>query len=112
LAGRKEIRMDYRTVSGINLKRLSKEAKVNYEEVGMAVNRKSGTIQAWVSGRSDPEIGILPKLADFFSVRRLEDGFRLMIFLIGDLRVISVGAFRSKDRSAPFCFWKICSTIM
>ena len=59
--------MDYRTVFGINLKHLSKEAKVNYEEVGMAVNRKSGTIQAWVSGRSDPEIGILPKLADFFS---------------------------------------------
>lgn len=59
--------MDYRTVFGINLKRLSKEAKVNYEQVGMAVNRKSGTVQAWVSGRSDPEIGILPKLADFFS---------------------------------------------
>jgi transcriptional regulator with XRE-family HTH domain len=59
--------MDYKAIFGLNLKRLTKEAKVTYKEVGTAVNRKSGTVQQWVSGLSQPDYDILVALAEFFT---------------------------------------------
>lgn len=58
---------DYRALFGINLKRLIKEARLNYKEVGKAVNRRSGTVQQWVAGGSQPDYNALVGLAEFFT---------------------------------------------
>ena len=62
---------DYRLVFGDNLRCLAREARVNYETVGKAVNRCPGAVQQWVLGRSQPEYNILVDLAEFFT-RKLE----------------------------------------
>lgn len=59
--------MDYRIIFGMNLKRLAKEANVTYKEVGMAVNRKGGTVQQWVTEMSQPDHNIIVGLAEFFT---------------------------------------------
>lgn len=58
---------EYNQVFGINLKRLTGEARLTYKEVGMAVNRHPGTIQQWVAARSQPDYTTLVALADFFT---------------------------------------------
>ena len=60
-------KIDHMVLFGINLKRLAKEAKVDYKAVGELVNRKSGTVQQWVAGRSQPDYNALVGLAEFFT---------------------------------------------
>lgn len=60
-------KIDFMGLFGFNLKRLTKEAKTNYQEVGKAVNRRPGTVQQWVAGRSQPDYNALVGLAEFFT---------------------------------------------